>query len=215
MAVNQHVRDKNGVNDYKKGNRTDSHRNPDAMVKASKESAKVREAYEKMALARRQRDKYGQEQIGGIWQRICSYIQETVEAEQPLTINGLILATGMDKNSYYRAVNGEYDFKLEEYITYNNIDIDTIDDEVDGFPCFTDGKGKRILLIPYREMFEKVHLKLAEMAEIRLYKQGRVADIFTMKSQHGWQDNDSPQTVNQTLVIASKEEARRAINLLK
>ena len=58
-------------------------------------------------------------------------------------------------------------------------------------------------------------LAVEEQTEERLYSKGRVGDIFSLKAVHGWQEDNTPQTVNQTLVIASPEEAERAIKMLK
>lgn len=58
-------------------------------------------------------------------------------------------------------------------------------------------------------------LAIEAQTEERLYSKGRVGDIFSLKAVHGWKEDTAPQTVNQTLVIASEEQARQAINLLK
>ena len=58
-------------------------------------------------------------------------------------------------------------------------------------------------------------LAVEEQTEERLYSKGRVGDIFSLKAVHGWQEDQAPQTVNQTLVIATEEQARKAIDLLK
>ena len=66
------------------------------------------------------------------------------------------------------------------------------------------------------EIVEKAYLRLQEQIEERLYEKGRVGDIFALKSKHGWNDSgDTPHTVNQTLVIATEEQARRAIECLE
>ena len=49
--------------------------------------------------------------------------------------------------------------------------------------------------------------------EERLYSKGRVADIFALKARDGWQENDSPNTQNNTLVINSNS-ADEALKLL-
>ena len=54
-----------------------------------------------------------------------------------------------------------------------------------------------------------------EQTEERLYSKGRVGDIFALKAVHGWEEEQSPHTVNQTLVIATEEQAREAIKMLK
>ena len=72
-----------------------------------------------------------------------------------------------------------------------------------------------VWLIAFGELIEKGELLLEAETERRLYKSGKVTDIFALKSLHNWKEEQSPQTVNQTLVIASAEQARKAIELLK
>lgn len=219
MAINQYDRDNgNGPNAHKKGNRTHTGRNPANAIafnrQRSDDIGKYKEAAEKARKAR----KYRQEDLYGIYQRIKGYIKDRVdkpiEDQKPLTVSGMILASGMSKDAWYDMLNGGYDYRLYEYIDLHNIDMDTITDDIDGIPCITDDNGI-ILLISHREILQKAMLAIEAQTEERLYSKGRVGDIFSLKAVHGWKEDTAPQTVNQTLVIASEEQARQAINLLK
>ena len=69
-------------------------------------------------------------------------------------------------------------------------------------------------------MLEKSDLVLESQAESRLYTSSKVGDIFALKSLHGWRDDNGVGGVNQIgtvnqLVIATEEQARKAIELLK
>lgn len=109
---------------------------------------------------------------------------------------------------------GDYDYRLTQYLQAYNIDIDNVS-YYDGMPYIKDSEDNVILLIHYSEIVQKALLMQEQEIEERLYMKGRVGDIFALKSQHGWKEDATPQTVNQTLVIATEEQARRAIELLK
>lgn len=214
MAINQYVRDRNGENDYKKGNRTNSKRDSSVMVAASKQFGedvrRYKEIAEKMRLAR----KFKQEQVFEVYNRLNGYIEEQRGNDKPLTVAGVIRATGMSRTTWYEMAGGDYDYQLPQLIDTYDLEA-TID--IDGIPAteaVIDGKKCTILLIPWSWLVEKAMLAIEEQTEERLYSKGRVGDIFALKAVHGWQEEPSPQTVNQTLVIASPEQARDAIKAL-
>ena len=108
---------------------------------------------------------------------------------------------------------GNFDHELFAYMDIHG--IEEPEDYVDGIPHCRVG-GKDVLLIPFSEIIEKALLMHENETETRLYEKGRVGDIFSLKAQHNWQEEDKkPHTVNQTLVIADSEQARKAIELLK
>ena len=215
MAVNQWDKGStnNGPNAHRKGNRSKSKRNPSVMVEATKRISEDITRYKEIAEKVRKSRKWKQEDLAGIYDRLNTHISEANE-DEPLTIAGMMLAAGMMKEDWYAAVNGEYDYRLYEYIELH--DINTADALInsDGFPHITTENGD-ILLIPYSSVMQKAILMKEAADERRLLKKGRVADIFNMKALHNWQEETSPHTVNQTLVIASPEQAQDAIKLLK
>ena len=222
MAVNQYVRDRNGVNDHKKGNRTDSRRETDHLAAIHKQRSEDISRYKEVAEKMRRKKKYRQEDLYDIYNRIKDYIRvRTVETDpdylpdKPLTVSGMILASGVNKRSWYDIINGDYDYKLYEYIDIYNIQLDTITDTIDGIPYVKNNDDRVVLLIEYSQILQKGMLAIETQTEERLYKKGRVGDIFSLKSVHGWREDATPSTVNQTLVIASEEQARKAIELLK
>ena len=126
----------------------------------------------------------------------------------------MILASGISRATWYEMLAGDYDYRLYQYIDTHNIDeMQKLD--VDGMEAVINSDGEVVLLICYSEILQKAMLMLEEQTEERLYKSGRVGDIFSLKAIHGWREEQSPQTVNQTLVIATEEQAREAIKLLK
>nr|DAH13064.1 MAG TPA: hypothetical protein [Caudoviricetes sp.] len=217
MAINQWDKGskENGPNAHKKGNRTPGQpRNGVGLAEISRrESAEIAK-YREIAEKQRKAKKYKQEDLAGIVKRLNSYITEQTEQEKPLTVAGMIRAAGVSKSAWYEMIGGEYDYRLYQYAEYHNIDIDAVPHTGD-IPTLTDSDGEEILLITYREALQKAMLAIEEQTEERLYSKGRVGDIFSLKAVHGWQEDSQPQSVTNNLVIASPEQAKRAIDLLK
>lgn len=214
MAINQYVKEGNGPNAHKKGNRTKTGRNPQKAININKQFGEEVAAYKEVAEKIRRAKKYKQEDLAVIYKRIMDYTEEKREQEKPITVSGMILASGISRATWYEMLSGDYDYRLYQYIDTHNIDeMQKLD--VDGMEAVINSDGEVVLLICYSEILQKAMLMLEEQTEERLYKSGRVGDIFSLKAIHGWREEQSPQTVNQTLVIATEEQAREAIKLLK
>lgn len=216
MAKNQYDKGSpdNGPNAYKKGNRTKGQpRNGKWLAEYSKRESEDIGKYKEAAERRRKKRKYRQEDLIGIIQRVNAYIQEQRDSDRPFTVSGMIRAAQVSKSSWYEMLAGEYDYRLIEYCDHHNIDLDSI--PTGATTTITDAEGNEVVLITYAEALQKAMLAVEEQTEERLYSKGRVGDIFSLKAVHGWQEDQAPQTVNQTLVIATEEQARKAIDLLK
>ena len=214
MAINQYAKEGNGPNAHKKGNRTKSGRNPQNAININKQFGEEVAAYKEAAEKIRRAKKYKQEDLATIYKRIMDYIADKREQDKPITVSGMILASGISRATWYEMLAGDYDYRLYQYIDTHNIDeMQKLD--VDGIEAVINSDGEVVLLICYSEILQKAMLMLEEQTEERLYKSGRVGDIFSLKAIHGWREEQSPQTVNQTLVIATEEQAREAIKLLK
>ena len=214
MAINQYAKEGNGPNAHKKGNRTKSGRNPQNAININKQFGEEVAAYKEVAEKIRRAKKYKQEDLATIYKRIMDYIADKREQDKPITVSGMILASGISRATWYEMLSGDYDYRLYQYIDTHNIDeMQKLD--VDGMEAVANSEGEVVLLICYSEILQKAMLMLEEQTEERLYKSGRVGDIFSLKAIHGWREEQSPQTVNQTLVIATEEQAREAIKLLK
>lgn len=219
MAINQYAKEGNGPNAHKKGNRTRTGRNPAAAVEFSRQRSEDISRYKEAAEKARRAKKYTQEDLIRIYQRISDYIEERAskdaEDQRPLTVSGMILASGVSKSTWYEMLAGDYDYRLYEYMDLHNITLDTATDTINNIPCITGADGVVVMLISYSEILQKAMLAIEAQTEERLYSKGRVGDIFSLKAVHGWQEETSPHTVNQTLVLASPEQARGAIKMLK
>lgn len=218
MAVNQYKRNGNSPNDYKKGNRTKGQpRNGEGLSNISKAISEDIASYKEIAEKVRQSRKYKQEDVVKVYNRLNAYIEGQRAEDRPLTVSGMIKASGINKTTWYDMLQGQHDYMLYQLLDTYKIDIDSAYD-IDGISATTieiDGKEIEILLITWGDMLQKAMLSIEEQTEERLYSKGRVGDIFALKSIHNWKEEASPQTVNQTLVIATEEQARKAIELLK
>lgn len=218
MAVNQYKRDGNSPNDYKKGNRTDSKRETAHLSGAMQQFSNDIATYKEIAEKVRQSRKYKQEDVITVYNRLSEYIERQREIEKPLTVAGMIKASGLSKSTWYEMLNDKsYDYQLYQIIDIYNIDIaDTV--EVDTIPVVNieiNGIKRDIMLIAWSDMLQKAMLSIEEQTEERLYEKGRVGDIFALKSVHNWREEANPQTIHNNLIIATEEEAKRAIQLLK
>lgn len=217
MAVNQYKKDGNGPNAYKKGNRTDSKRNPAPAIGINKQIGEDIASYKEIAERVRQNKKYKQEEVLTVYNRLNAYIEKQNQEGRPLTVAGMIKASGVNKTTWYDMLQGQHDYMLYQLIDTYNIDIDNAYD-IDGIPATTieiNGNDTEILLICWRELLQKAMLSIEEQTEERLYKKGRVGDIFALKAVHDWKEDAQVVHNHQTLVIATEEEARKAIDLLK
>lgn len=216
MAINRWDKGspENGPNAYKKGNRTDSERNTEKIAALSRQYNEEQQAYREYAEARRNSIKFNQAELSRRNNRLQQYIHQCCEDDEPITRAGMILALGVSRDTYYRMRDGELDYRLYEYMSVNGIsesDVMLTEGEIPYIVC----EGESILLIPSSVMIQKAELQLEAQTEARLYKSGKVGDIFALKAVHGWQEEQSPKTLNQTLVIATPEQAREAIAVLK
>lgn len=216
MAINRWDKGspENGPNAYKKGNRTDSERNTEKIAALSRQYNEEQQAYREYAEARRNSIKFNQAELSRRNNRLQQYIHQCYEDDEPITRAGMILALGVSRDTYYRMRDSELDYRLYEYMSVNGIsesDVMLTEDEIPYIVC----EGESILLIPSSVMIQKAELQLEAQTEARLYKSGKVGDIFALKAVHGWQEEQSPKTLNQTLVIATPEQARAAIAVLK
>lgn len=177
----------------------------------SEEIAKYREIAER----RREKKKIKQEFLLPMYRNMCEYIERERGSARPLTVSGLILASGCTKVMFYDIMNGKFDYALYQYVDYEKVDLDnTIVEEYEGLPYHINDKGVEVLLVTGSEMMQRIYLFQQEETERRLYEKGRVGDIFTLKAQHGWQEEEKQTVNNNTLVIASEEEAKIAMNKL-
>lgn len=173
--------------------------------------------------------RYNQEYLTDLTYRIKDYLTEQQAKEEPFTITGLYMALDMQKKDYYRARNGEFDWKLYQFMDFKGIsfdDIETTRDDLLGYlQIWTDENGQIFICNTYSEIIEKSLLVIQSKLEIICYTgDNPKGAIFILKSRFGWSDRpDQRQTSsffgsaeadNTTSVlnhIATAEEAKQAI----
>ena len=214
-----------GVNDHRKGNRTTG---PDRINSGCEvladNTARYKneiDQYKKFAAARRSRRKYKQENAGVMYEQIKEYAAQCIDDRQPMTIAGMMLATGTNKDFWSKAQNNEYDYLLEEYISLHRITADNIT-EIDGLPYHLttddDGEIAAVLLLPYSEILEKSTILIQDQLERNLYtnKGNPAGSIFSLKAQFKWREEEPTTTYSSnTLIIADKDQAVKALEMLK
>ena len=145
---------------------------------------------------------------------------------EPYTLTGIQKAIGLYGGAWQKYVHGEHDKSVAEHIkeTTDGIYIecnlqDTTKSRLYDYETRADltpymqylYDNTDINAILYSSIYQKARLMVQEQAEKRLYIRGSVADIFTLKSKYGWQEQNT--TVHR-LEIATPEQAKRALQEL-
>lgn len=145
---------------------------------------------------------------------------------EPYTLTGLSLAVGLNGSPLQSYIKGEKNYIVDEHTEYRNghyIETNISDsekiylyecDQVPELKPYMDMlyDDTDINAICFNSIYERARLLVQQQAEQRLYINGRVADIFTMKSKHGW--TDEVRTVHR-LEIATDEQAKKALEDLR
>lgn len=196
-----------------KGNRTNSRRDSTKIQALNQRYSEEVAQYKRFAEARRNSRKWTQEAVHGAYTGICEYIETQVHKGQPLTIAGVLLSIDMNRKQWDQAVHGELDYMLEEYIELHDTSNKTT---VAGLPACIDNDGQVVMLIPYSDLAEKTMLRIQEQLEANLYtnKGNPAGSIFSLKHNYRWREDDTPQTVNNNLVIADGDQAKKAMAML-
>lgn len=146
---------------------------------------------------------------------VAEYVQDCRQDHRPITVAGMILASGVGRSTWARICRGELDYHLEAF--RDSFAPGQIINR-DGLEFVRGDDGQELPLIKPSELMDQFYLMMQQQAEERLYSEkGKVTDIFTMKAVFKWEDQPTAISDNrhQTLVIASAEEAQKAISLLK
>ena len=166
-----------------------------------------------MVEARRARSPVQVELTTALIESFEQYEMETLEAGKPLTLAGYMLAGGFNSSeTFYKIMNGEYDYVVDEYRILHDLPQEATQ--------HVDEDGVIIPLIPWSNILQNARLKIQQQLEENCYSNQRgvnpAGSIFGLKAQHGWkEDATAPHTVNNTLVIADGEQARKALKSLE
>ena len=146
---------------------------------------------------------------------------------EPYTLTGLQIATGLAGGAWQRYIDGTHDKNVVEHTkqTDNGTLIeyglqDTTKSQLYDYDSREELKPYMDFLyddsditgIIYSSVYQKARTAVQQQAELRLYIRGSVADIFTLKSKYGWQEEN--KTVHR-YEIATSEEAKEALKELQ
>lgn len=217
-----------GPNDHKKGNRTrgkdrrgnrtgspDGKKNLSGLQEANAERTARAEYYDRIAEHRAKLIRYGQDYALPLMEKLAEYIERQQENRKPLTIAGLVRASGVSADTYYRFRDGDCDRLLYEWMDLHGVPYD-----MEGQQITTDD-GETVLLCRLSTIVKTAELAVQEQLEENCYtnKGNPAGSIFGLKARYDWQDTppDQRTTTNNTLVlnnVATLDEARAAMKRL-
>lgn len=191
------------------GNTTNSPRNSEKIVKYSKLYSEEIAEYKRLAESHRRKRVYTQEKVAEYYEKLGEYVADCQASKSPVTVAGIWLALGVNKDYWSKAINGEYDYLLEEYLAIHEVTEDSIE-YINGLPYH---QGN--LLIPHSDLVEKGRMIVQDQLERNCYsnKGNPMGSIAGMNNYFGWGE-DKPQHVVQNLVIADKDQAEKAMRML-
>lgn len=179
--------------------------------------------YKRFAEGRSQSHKYTQQYLTELTEKVVLYIREQEQNDKPLTIAGFYLALGILKKDYFRMKNGEFDYRLYQFMEYNGIQPEDIKSEwqepLGMIDYWIDEDGQIWIMNTYSEIIEKALLVMQEQTETNLLtaksNAAVSANIFIMKAKFGWSDKPD-NTVNNYYqfsadTLPTYEEAKRSL----
>ena len=177
--------------------------------------------YKEMAAGRRAMRKYNIVEISKAIQGMIAYVKECANRSEPATIAGLILASGTNKDFFYKAKAGQYDYITLEYIDLNAINEDTALTDQDGILYVIDSQNNKIILSLCSDVIEKCLLIMESDLQLRSLTDKSMARttgaIFNLKAVFNYNDKpeETKNVTNNTLIVnASPDQAAKAMQLL-
>lgn len=172
------------------------------------------EGYKKFAEARNKARKYKQEFASTLTERLDAYMEECEAMHKPCSMARMILASGVNRDTFQRMRNGEYDYIAEQYRIEHEHCALVIDDF--GNEYIINEDGVQVSLVPFSAIIEKSILRLEAMREeaCGLTRGNPAGNIFLLKSLHGFKEEQEPKELHQNLIIADGNRAKDIIKLL-
>ena len=184
--------------------------NTQAITELSRQYSQITEQAKQYAAARRALSPVRVECINDICCKWEEYIQECEHSRTPLTWGGFALAAGISADTLKRMRAGELDHIIEEYIILHDLEPGTTE--------IVSDDGEIIPLVPWSKLTEKISNLIQDQLERNCYtnKGNPAGSIFGLKARFDWQDQPQQAgTINNNLVIADAEQARKALEMLK
>ena len=181
-----------------------------AITELTRQAAQITEQAKAFAAARRAASPVRVEQINDICDKWEAYINECENTRQPMTWGGFALAAGISMDTLKRMRAGELDHLIDEYIIVHDLEPGTTQ--------IIDSDGVITPLVPWSKLTEKISNLIQDQLERNCYtnKGNPAGSIFGLKARFDWQDQPQQAgTINNNLVIADAEQARKALEMLK
>lgn len=174
----------------------------------AKEFSQFTNTCKKMAAARRAISPVQVEKTNELLDNLAEYETETLSQGKPLTVAGYMLASGLNRETFYRVLNGDFDYVIDEYRALHDVPADTFTVTID---------NEQIPLIAWREILEKCYLRIQEQLETNCYDtraKNAAGSIFGLKARFNWHEDDTnAATVKQA--IATTQQALASLKLLE
>ena len=177
---------------------------------AIRQAAQLTQQAKDIAAARRAASPVCMEQLTSICEKWDSYIEECEHSRKPLTWGGFALAAGVSVETIQRMRSGGLDHIVEEYRLIHDIKPDQAE--------YINQDGQVIPLVRWSQITQKLEALIQDQLERNCYtnKGNPAGSIFGLKARFDWQDQPQQAgTINNNLVIADAEQARKALEMLK
>ena len=185
-----------------------ANKNPSQAIAITKEFSEFTEQCKNMVRARRSNSPVQVEKTPQVISNIQSYIEEQTNTGKPLTHAGFMRCFGVGADTYYNL--DKYDYVVEEYKALHNLPQDATE--------HVDEQGNVIPLVWWSAIKKNIcDVAIQEQLETNCYtNRGNPAgSIFGLKARYQWAEDSTPATVNNNLVIADGEQARKVLAMLE
>lgn len=183
------------------------------LKKANEDKAELKAYYSEVAKSLDNVIRYKQDCVLRVHQGLSEYIEESRSQNKPLTMGGLVKASTLPQDVFYKARQGDYDWLCMSYMDRHDIPLDN-------YGTVVDVDGEMILLLRLSEVIKSAELEVQiDRESLCMDRNARNAGgaIFLLKAQQGLQDTPQDIVNHQTLNInvASLEEAQQALKRLE
>lgn len=215
-----------GVHNNHKGN-PNGGSNLEPLKQLTELNAADLQRYKDFAAARRKNRVYHAVNLSERIRRAEEIAEECGKQGKPFTIGQIMIAADICNNDTWARIKaGEKDYLLFEYIELNNITEEKCLYTEDGTPYIEaqdeiTGQVVDFPLVLYSDRLEKIYKWQESILEGNLYKSRNMptvtGSIFGLKNTHKWSDQpqETEKVSRQTLIIADKSQAMKALDMLR
>lgn len=183
--------------------------------------------YKDFAAARRKNRVYHAVNLSERIRRAEEIAEEYGKQGKPFTIGEIMIAADICNQNIWAGLKaGDKDYLLFEYIETHEITEESCSYTPEGIPYIEaqdeiTGRVVDFPLVLYSERLEKIYRWQESILEGNLYKSRNMptvtGSIFGLKNTHKWSDQpqETEKVSRQTLIIADKSQALKALDMLR